>query len=236
MIVMKDYAYFERKLIEAGQWEDKVRVCLEGIFNNVFLRGAKIISDIDLETLRLRFPELYETVKDNDVRKGLVISELFKVAYKHPPLRRCEDEEVEIEIDSNSPHGCGYTWCLLTSIRQDDFRNSEELYGGVDAVKIFFKSVYFIAEELDAILNYPVLADPWRTKSGLESKSAKLREVMYSKFREIAEEAKVLSRPESIINTMVYALYYWYRSVGKRVKRKLEKLIGFNKERNKMKC
>jgi len=229
---MKDYANFERKLIETDLLEDKVRVCLEGIFNNVFFRGAKTISDLDLQTLRLRFPELYETVKDNDIRKGLVISGLFKVAYKYPEPSQWTDEEIEIEIDLNEPYSCGYTWCFLTFIRQEDFRNLEELYVGRDAVKVFFKSIYFIAEELDAILNFPILAEPWRTKSGFESKSVILREVMYSKFREIAEkipeEAKNFSIPESVINTMVYALWHWYHGVGKRVKRRLKKLIGFN--------
>jgi hypothetical protein len=223
MLVMKDYAYFERKLIEAGRWEDRVGVCLDGIFNNVFFRGLKTISDLDLGTLRLRFPELYETVKDNDVRRGLVVSGFFKVAYKHPPSR-IEDEEIEIELDELP--SSGYAWCFLTSIRQSDFSNLEELYGGADAVRVFFKSVYLIAEELDAVLNSPILADPWRAKNGLESESSRLRDIMYSKFREIAEEipeeARNFSRPESVINAMVYTLYHWYRDTGKRVRRRLE--------------
>jgi len=224
---VKDYAHFKGRLAEASRWEDKIKICLEGIFNNVFLRGAKIISDLDLETLRLRFPELYETVKDKEVRKALVVSELFKVAYKRPTWGSLDDE-VEVEFD----HRCNYMSGMLTCICQKDFGDSEELYGGRDAVKVFFKSIHLIAEELDVVLSSPILADPWRAKSGLESKRDLLREVMCSKFEEIAEripeEAKRFGVSKKFVDVIPYELWHWYRGVGKRVKRRIEELLRLN--------
>lgn len=221
----KDYATFEREFSEAARWEDKVRVCLEGIFNNVFFRGAKFISDLNMETLKIRIPELYETVEDDNIRRALVISEMFKVAYKAAILHA---EGIELELDINS-----YGWVFLTSIRQRDFNYSNELYGGKDAVKVFFKSVFFIAEELYDTLASPILADVWRVKSGLESKRDRLREIMYSKMREIdrgiPEEVKNYTRPEGVINVMVYFLWDWYCGVGKKVRRRIEKLLEINR-------
>jgi hypothetical protein len=227
-----DYACFERRLSGIGRWGDKVQLCLEGVFNNVFYRGAKLISDLNIGTLEERFPEVYETVRDNDVRRALVVSELFRVKPEYAAAKRLLEKlgvkELEIEIDDANPSWGSHGFSFLTSIRQSDFSNLEGLYGGGDAVKVFFKSIFLIAEELDSILYWPILADVWRVKSGLESRRDELRAIMYSKFKEIAEgipEEAETSRPERVIDGMVYFLWYWYRGVGKKVKRRLETLL-----------
>jgi len=222
----KDYVAFKRRLSEASEWENKIRICLEGIFNNIFFRGAKIISDLNIETLKVRFPELYETVRDNNVRKALVVSEMFVATFESTILRKMEVEELEVEMDPHmSPHG----WAFMTSIRQDDFTQLDDLYGGEDAVKVFFKSVFIIAEDLSDLLNSPILTDVWRVKSGLESKRNKLREIMYSKLREIVEklpeEAKRFTKPEKVVDEMVYFLWHWYNRTGKKAKKKIERLL-----------
>jgi len=222
----KDYAAFKRGLSEASEWENKIRICLDGIFNNVFFRGAKIISDLNIETLKVRFPELYETVRDNNVRKALVISEMFVATLESTILRKMGVEELEVEMDPRmSPHG----WAFMTSIGQDDFTQLDDLYRGEDAVKVFFKSVFIIAKDLNELLDSPILTDVWRVKSGLESKRNKLREIMYSKLREIVEklpeEAKRFTKPEKVVDEMVYFLWHWYNRTGKKAKKKIERLL-----------
>jgi len=224
-----DYGTFERKLSEASKWEDRVRICLEGIFNNVFFRGAKIISDFNIGTLRERFPELYETVRDNNVRRALVVSELFKASLESAILRKLGVEEIEIELDLQNPFTGAHGLAFMTLIRQHDFTQLNGLYGGEDAVKVFFKSIFTIAEMLYSVLSYPILADVWRAKSGLEAKRDMLRETLYSKTRELAEEipeeAKGFTKPEKAVNEMVYFLWHWYAFIGRKVKRKIERLL-----------
>ena len=223
-----DYDVFEKQLSNSA-WEDKIRICIRGIFNNVFFRGAKFISDLNMETLRERFPEVYETVKDNNVRRALIISEMFKATIETTILRKLGVEELEIEIDGTHPSTGFHGWNFLTLIRQRDFTQAENLYGGKDAVKIFFKSIFFISKELYSVLNSPVLRDVWRARSGLEFKRDKLREIIFSELQDIAQnipnEAKCFTDLKKAVNTLVYFLYYWYVSVGKKVKRKLERLL-----------
>lgn len=223
---MEGFMHFEAALANANSWEERVRICLDGILNNIFYRGALLISRLDLETLRIRYPELYETIKDETVRNALIASELFKAKFGSEVLHRLGVEAPEIEMDEQQYH----IWDFLGVVRQEEFSQTEGLYRGKDAVRVFLKSVLTLSEELYNTL-CPILADPWRVGSGLEGKRDVLRRIMYEEFKRVVEglpaEAKVVaSSPEKAVDGMVYFLCHYYANVGERVKRRLKRIMG----------
>jgi len=61
---MKCLADFERELAQASTPEEKFKVVFEGLIRNVFTTGLRKIDQLNLATLEIRNPEIYETVKD----------------------------------------------------------------------------------------------------------------------------------------------------------------------------
>jgi hypothetical protein len=62
---------------------------------------AKCCSD---RSERRGFSELYGIVKDSNVKRASVVSELFMVTFESTILRKFGVEEIEVEIDINNPH------------------------------------------------------------------------------------------------------------------------------------
>lgn len=134
------YEKFEKRLKSAGS-EEKIKVALEGLLNNVFTRNLNEIHHSDLSTLEMQNPEAYETIRDKKIREALIKSKLFALArWKSPNA----EEDIEIEFDSLFGHRLLYT---LNEVARDHYEPElNEAYGGEGAVKTFLRSLYIITK------------------------------------------------------------------------------------------
>lgn len=80
------------------------------------------------------------------------------------------------------------------------------------------------------MLDWSVLADPWRAKSDLEEKRDKLRAVTYEGIENIVQnlpsECACFYNPERMADIIAYAFWHYYHFIGKRVERRLEKMLN----------
>lgn len=221
---MRSFSLFEEALQRADTWERRIETCLDGILNNLFYRGAWLISKLNLATLEVRYPELYETVRNIKVRKALILSGMFKAKpFSSVLVERFGEEALEVEIDEEAAGSVQATRDFFLMLGLEEETNINELYGGGDAVKVFLKSAFILSGEIRGVLT-PVLMDPWRAKEGLEDKAEKLRQVMINFLEnDVKSPPKYFWRPERNAGRISYYLYYWQ---GASFKKRLEKLLG----------
>lgn len=91
------YDFFLKTLQNAKDSDAKIKVSVGGLYNNVFFQNVWDVHELNLPTLMIRCPEVYETVKDRSVREALVLTGIFEVSrFKSP---RGEDLEIELSED-----------------------------------------------------------------------------------------------------------------------------------------
>lgn len=162
-------ADFERELNEAPTLEGKFKVIFEGLILNVFTCGLKEIGQLNLATLEIRNPEVYETVKDKEVREALVRIGIFDVdVFKNP-----NKNAVELGFGPGTLYEMGspdsplfealYT---IGAYKFKDYfetqfgriisvRDLTNFYGGPDAVKVFLKALYVLCKLMCRRSTYP---------------------------------------------------------------------------------
>ena len=215
---MKDYKYFEKKLNDAKDDKELIKICLDGIFNNLFYRHSVLLNSLNIETLKIRYPELYETIADENVKKALVVSEMFKVKDQYSIMKKVIEKkgvepELEIELEDYT-HNPAFP--MIGTPYEIIVEDKDKIYSGKDAVKVFMKSIYILGQYLNKILWEPVLADPWRTAEGFEKERDDLKNMLLS----IVNDKKGCEE-------FVYSLYHHYKNVllRSRVKKKIEKFL-----------
>jgi hypothetical protein len=161
-----NYKAFEEKL-KSTSWEDRVRLAIKGVRDNIITMHLKKLRDLNLPTLEIRFPEVYEAVKDENARKALVLTGLFIVSNWKGP-KECLELEWPQFPDLTSVL-CDCSW----GVGKEDER---PLYTGTDAVRILVRSLLILYDEIRSILWYPIQADPWRTKN--KEQATKLKAIM----------------------------------------------------------
>ncbi len=205
------YKSFEKKINEVS-WEGRIKLAIKGIIQNVIAKRLGEIDKLNLETLKIRFPEAYEAIEDEVARKALVLTGIFQVSpWKGPK------ENLEIEIDRENSE-------LALAIRNmaipDNSRlkylvekipkEYKEVYGGKDAVKIFIKSLYILFDEVGERLS-PLRRHPWNSKEGYEDEE--LKSIFYQ---------NVLTGV-TYTDNFVYTLYH--NNYLERARKRLSKLL-----------
>jgi len=173
---MKCLADFERELTEAPTLEEKFNAMFEGLILNVFTLGQKEINQLNLATLEIRNPKIYETVKDKNVRQTLVKIGMFEVnIFKNP-------DKNAVELGGPMVHeydGLFEALYTIGAYRFSDFfetaygtvvsaKDLSEFYGGPDAVKVFLKGLYDLCK-------YVCPSGHYRPRSVNEENYSKLR-------------------------------------------------------------
>jgi len=187
-----------------------VEVFLDGIMRNLFYRGVREVDRYSLDTLRIRYPEIYETVRDEKVREALVLAEMFTVN----PFK---GSGVEIVINEEDRYLRDFIdgWHLWITLCKPYVGRAR--YVGGDAVKIFLKSTFLLSKTLHEILDFPVLYDPWRCKQGMENIRDEVKNAVNTYVREIVREALLempdippYHKPEEASAGIAYTLWYYY--------------------------
>ncbi|MBC7113356.1 MAG: hypothetical protein H5T34_04985 [Candidatus Methanomethyliales bacterium] len=218
------YEEFKEKLAKSS-WDEKIGLAIVGIVGNVITKCIEecmeqsLISGIlSLETIRIRFPDLYEVVKDEPSRDALVIIGLFD-AYKGPY------GEPMLALSSNvKPPYTFRGFPILPA--------ANCVFEGKDALKAFLKSIYILYDEVRSSL-MPVQADPFRPNIGKEEEAAKLEATLKEVVKGILKnkhpnEKKLFLEMDAkkISGIFVYNLYDYGYPVLSKVRKRLSKLIG----------
>jgi hypothetical protein len=221
------YGEFEEAL-KSAEGYGRIRVLLDGIMHNLFYRGVREVNSYNLGTLKIRYPEIYETIGDENVRKALIFAEMFVLdPFKGPGI--------EITIDERDRHLSDFIdgWHLWITLCHPYIGRAR--YVGEDAVKVFLKSTFLLSSTLHEVLYYPVLADPWRCKQGLEDDRDELKSTVVTYMRELMRETSSeipntspYHKPEKASDSIAYSLWYYYHNIGNRVKGKVERMLNIN--------
>lgn len=141
----RDLESFERELESCSDCRDAFRVALDGLTNNVFAGSLREISETNLPTLKLRNPDVYETIKNRKIREALIVSGLFQVA-RHRGPKAVEDLEIcwDGRPDINR--------LLLDVVRLTKGPDSAkppaeglpEPYSGGEAAKVFIQALHAV--------------------------------------------------------------------------------------------
>ena len=201
------YEAFEEKLRSAS-WEERVRLALEGIRDNVITRHLSEIGDPDLNlpTLEIRFPEVYEAIKDKNARISLVLAGLFIASSWKGPK-----EDLELVLPTAAELNYAVRDC--SAVHLIGKGSKEPAYTGSDAVRVLIRSLLALHDEVRSILDLPSKADPWRMPRERD-RSAKLKTIM-------KEMVGMLGRPE---DKLVY--YLWHQEGLSRNRERLSKLLN----------
>ena len=175
---MRCLADFERELIEASTMEEKFNAIFKGLILNVFSCGLRKIDRFDLANLELKEPQVFETVKDKNVRQVLVKIGMFEVdIFKNP-----DKNAVELRRPIVDDYGYDVLFEALYTIgayKFGDFfdtafgtivsvKDLSKFYGGSDAVKVFLKALY-------ALCKYVCSPGDYRLRSVNEENYSKLK-------------------------------------------------------------
>ena len=130
-----------------GSLNSIFEIVFHALVYNYFTEGLHGIVKLNLPTLRIRYPEVYETIKDKEIRKELVIAELFDVSR----FKGLKEDDLELDYPNNSIGFGEYSYVLealnyIGSYKYGD--KEEEMYGGKDAPKVFFQALYTLCEIL----------------------------------------------------------------------------------------
>ena len=79
---------FKRELEGYSDWWDSFKVALDGLTNNVFAKSLREINETNLPTLKLRNPDVYETIKNRKIREALIVSGRFQAAHIEKSISR----------------------------------------------------------------------------------------------------------------------------------------------------
>ena len=154
---MRGLADFERELNSASTLEERFKIVFEGLILNVFTCGLREIDRLNLVTLEIRDPEIYETVKDKGVREVLVKIGMYDVnIFKNPDKNAVElgfsAGYIDYPYDKlfESLHTIGaykFTDHFETALGGIvSAKDRSMFYGGSDAVKVFLKALYALCK------------------------------------------------------------------------------------------
>ena len=152
---MKGVDDFEHELSSASSSEEKFKVLFKGMILNVFCLGLKNIDQWNLATLEIRCPEIYETIKDKEIRKLLVKIGMFNSVSKNS-----NKDALEIALSFQSYYD--YLFDALATIGAYKFsdcfetahgrivsiKDSVNLYGRSEAVKVFLRALYILCKDI----------------------------------------------------------------------------------------
>jgi len=159
----------------------RVKVSVMGLANNIFFRNIQFVHDLNLPTLRIREPDVYETVKPLNTRKALVLTGFFQAS-----RFKGREEDLEIEMPNIYPmtHYDFYRFHrVVTDKGHWKFESTPmEEYRGEDSVKVTIKAISTLFNELTSPEN------PW--PSHLANKLFKLAENDETAFNNIFEVVK----------------------------------------------
>lgn len=192
-----NYEEFRERLTKSD-WDAKMAFAILGLTGNVI---TKYIEErqpdfLSLETIRIRFPDLYEVLKDENSRNALVIIGLYDLhkGYCGEPILSYSARFI-------------YEFPILPA--------SECIFEGRDAIKAFLKSLYILFDEVRTTL-LPVQRDVFRPKNGKEERAAKLEAIMREVLKELLkkrypneEDALLGSQVSKAIGNFVYNLFYY---------------------------
>lgn len=138
---MRGLADFERELNEASTLEEKFEAIFKALILNTFTSGLNLIDQLNLATLEIRYPEVYEAVKDKGVREVLVRIGIFDVDM----FKNSDRSAIELGFRSGT---LGYPYLpffqALHMIWEHKYKDLADLYGGPDAVKVLLKALHVL--------------------------------------------------------------------------------------------
>jgi len=153
---MKSLSDFECELAQASTLEEEFKVVFEGLILNTFTIGLGKINQLNLPTLEIRYPEIYETVKDKSIREVLIKIGMFDVdVFKNPDKEAVELGRPMVDkygalIDALNTIG---TYRFQEHFKTafgwiDSVENLDRFYGGRGAVKVFLKALWALCMRL----------------------------------------------------------------------------------------
>jgi len=210
------YEEFKEKLVKSN-WEEKIGLAIVGIAGNVITKHIEdqslISNPLSLETMRIRFPDLYEVVQDETNRDALVIIGVFDAyrgPYGEPMLALASHTEFPYKFPILPAGNC--------------------IFEGKEAVKAFLKSIYILYDEVRSNL-MPIQKYPFRPYIGKEEEAAKLEAILKEEMKEILKKRYPDEKEQSLelmarkdAGAFVYNLYH-YEALP-RARKRLSKLIG----------
>jgi len=147
----RTYDAFESELKNASTSEERVRVAVQGLANNKFVREIEVADKSELEQIEKSDPELFATLEPDEVREALVLTGFFRYS-----LEKGLPGEGEIELE-DMPSCSKRDFINFTEIftSREDALPAEGWVSGPDAVKIALRSMVTLHSELRTRVDKP---------------------------------------------------------------------------------
>jgi len=140
----RTYNDFQSDLKTATTSEERVKLAIQGLASNKFVRNIEALDRSDLDQIKKTDPDLFAMLEPDEVREALVLTGFFRYS-----LSKGMPGQGEIELE-DMPSCSRRDFITFTGIftSREDALPPEDWSSGPDAVKIALKSIITLHSEL----------------------------------------------------------------------------------------